>query len=79
MKKGDSLIVLSVLILTVLGLLILASLSQNDISPFLSLKNNYFCSFRNFLFLLVSHLDWRLLNSSSALLLTSLFFNSSLP
>jgi len=42
MKKGDSLIVLSVLILTVLGLLILASLSQNDISPFLSLKNNYF-------------------------------------
>jgi len=74
MKKGDSLIVLSVLILTVLGLLILASLSQNDISPFLSLKKQlFFVALGIFLFLLVSHLDWRLLNSSSALLLTLYF------
>ncbi|NMB92382.1 MAG: rod shape-determining protein RodA [Parcubacteria group bacterium] len=71
MKKSDHLLSLAIFLLISFGLLILGSLSKNDVSPFFALKKQLiFIAIGVILFLAMSTFDWRILHNSSALLLT---------
>jgi rod shape determining protein RodA len=75
MFKNDSLLFFSLFVLIALGLLVLWSISSQDISPFFSFKKQVvFLAISICAFFIFSFLDWRIFNSSQLIL--SLYFFS---
>ncbi len=68
MKKPDTLLYSSLIILAVLGLSVLGSLSAQDSPPFLSFKKQlFFFALALVVFFVFSRIDWRIFYSSSVL------------
>ncbi len=69
MKKTDTLLYSSLIILICLGLSVLGSLSSQDSSPFFSFQRQLlFLGIAVLIFFLFSRIDWRIFNSSSVVL-----------